>query len=65
VSAYLKELDLSDLFLSPQLSYVRSAAKPETATEPYQFSINVKLRPPETSDEAEGYDAGDDQGGSK
>ncbi len=66
VSAYLKELDLNDLFLSPQLAYVRSASKPETATEPYQFSINVKLRPPETSDEAEGYDdAEEGQGGSK
>ena len=65
VSAYLKELDLNDLFLNPQLAFVRSATKPETATEPYQFSINVNLRPPKTSDEAEGFDVEEDQGGSK
>ena len=65
VSAYLKELEKNDLFLSPQLDFVRSAAKPDTATEPYQFSIKVKLRPPESSDEDEGFDEVEDQGGSK
>jgi len=65
VSAYLKELEQNDLFLSPQLDFVRSAAKPDTATEPYQFSIKVKLRPPEASDEEEGYDEVEDQGGAK
>jgi len=65
VSAYLKELEQNDLFLSPQLDFVRSAARPDTATEPYQFSIKVKLRPPEASDEEEGYDEVEDQGGAK
>ena len=65
VSAYLKELGQNDLFLSPQLDFVRSAARPDTATEPYQFSIKVKLRPPKASDQEEGYDDVEDQGGAK
>lgn len=65
VSAYLKELDKNDLFLNPQLDFVRSASRPVTATEPYQFSIKVKLRPPKASEEEEGYDELEDQGGSK
>lgn len=65
VSAYLKELENNDLFLNPQLDFVRSASRPVTATEPYQFSIKVKLRPPKASDEEEGYDELEDQGGSK
>jgi len=62
VSAYLKELESSDLFIGPQLTFVKSAPNPATATEPYQFSINVKLRPPKTAEEDEGYD---DEGGSQ
>ena len=62
VSAYLKELENNDLFLSPQLTFVKSAPNPATATEPYQFSINVKLRPPKTAEEDVGYD---DEGGSQ
>ena len=62
VSAYLKELEKNDLFLQPQLTFVRSSPNPTTATEPYQFSINVKLRPPKTADEGEGYD---DEGGAQ
>jgi type IV pilus assembly protein PilN len=65
VSAYLKELEQNDLFLSPQLDFVRSAARPNTATEPYQFSIKVNVRPPKTSDEEEGFDEVEDLGGAK
>jgi len=65
VSAYLKALGGNDLFLNPQLDFVRSASRPATATEPYEFSIKVKLRPPKASDEEEGYDDGEDQGGAK
>ena len=65
VSAYLKELEKNDLFLNPQLDFVRSASRPDTPTEPYQFSIKVKLRPPKASEEEEGYDELEDQGGSK
>jgi len=63
VSAYLKELELNDLFLNPQLGFVRSAPKPGTATEPYEFSIKVNLRPPKTTDDEEGFDDPEDQGG--
>jgi len=65
VSAYLRELDQNDLFVNPQLDFVRSASKPDTATEPYQFSIKVKLRPPKASEEEEGYDELEDEGGAK
>jgi len=62
VSAYLKELETNDLFIGPQLSFVKSAPNPVTATEPYQFSIKVKLRPPKTAEEDDGYD---DEGGAQ
>lgn len=65
VSAYLRELVQNDLFISPQLAFVRSAPNPDTATEPYQFSINVNLRPPKTADEEDGFDNMDAQGGSQ
>jgi len=65
VSAYLKELEVSDLFLNPQLDYVRSSPRAGNSVEPYQFSIKVTLRQPNTSEKDEGYDsvalAGDSQ----
>ena len=63
VSAYLRELESSDLFLNPQLDYVRSSNRPETPTEPYEFSIKVNLRPPKSAAEDAGYDEYDGQGG--
>lgn len=56
VSAYLRQLETNDLFLSPQLDYVRSAANPVNVTESYEFSIKVNLRPPKSADETDGYD---------
>jgi type IV pilus assembly protein PilN len=56
VSAYLRELAQNDLFIDPQLSVVRTAPNPATATEPYEFNIKVNLRPPKTSDEEDGFD---------
>jgi len=56
VSAYLKQLELNSLFIDPQLDYVRSSPRAGNSTEPYQFSIRVKLRPRNMSDEDEGYD---------
>lgn len=50
VSAYLRELESNRLLLSPQLDFVRTVPKPDAATEPYQFSINVSIRPPRSSD---------------
>lgn len=60
VSAYLKELETNELFLGPQLTFVKSAPNPVTATEPYQFSVNVKLRAPKTAEEEDGFDADGD-----
>lgn len=54
VSAYLRELEVNSLFLNPQLDFVRTAQaqrEATTATEPYQFSITVKLRPPKTAED--------------
>jgi len=64
VSAYLKELEMNDLFINPQLDYVRSSPRAGSSTEPYQFSIKVKLRQPSASDEVEGYDDAASAGGS-
>lgn len=64
VSAYLRELDANDLFLNPQLDYVRSASRPATPTEPYEFSIKVNLRPPRSTDE-EGFEEPESQGGAQ
>jgi len=64
VSAYLRELDANDLFLNPQLDYVRSASRPASATEPYEFSIKVNLRPPKSNDE-EGFEEPAGQGGAQ
>ena len=63
VSAYLRELETNVLFLNPQLDFVRTAPRPDTATEPYQFSIKVNMRPPRSSDDDSGDDEMDGQGG--
>jgi type IV pilus assembly protein PilN len=65
VSAYLRELDTNDLFLNPQLDFVRSSAKPATPTEPYEFSIKVNLRPPKSADEDLGFDNPGNPGGAQ
>jgi type IV pilus assembly protein PilN len=43
VSAYLQSLEKMDLFVNPELQYVRTAAKQTSRVEPYEFSIRVKL----------------------
>jgi len=43
VSAYLQSLENMDLFVKPELEYVRAAASPENRTESYEFSIRVTL----------------------
>ena len=65
VSAYLRELKTNDLFLDPQLVFVRSAPNPASATEPYAFSIKVNQRPPKTSDDADGFEVPEGQGGAQ
>jgi len=62
VSAYLRELEANDLFLNPQLDFVRSDPRAQSgnATEPYVYSIKVNIRPPKSADD--GYDEVLDQG---
>jgi type IV pilus assembly protein PilN len=43
VSAYLHSLEEMDLFLSPELQYVRASKNPASSTESYEYSILVKL----------------------
>jgi type IV pilus assembly protein PilN len=56
VSAYLRELGTNELLLDPELEFVRTTARPVTDVEPYEFSIKVKLRQPQSADEEAGYD---------
>ena len=65
VSAYLRGLETNDLFLNPQLDFVRSSTSPATPTEPYEFSIKVNLRQPKSADEDEGYEEFASQGGAE
>ena len=61
VSAYLASLEDMDLFVNPELQYVRAAERPATRTEPYEYAIQVKLRakPAGEADEDDEYlDAG-------
>ena len=44
VSAYLQSLEETELFVGPQLQYVRTAAKPASPVETYEYSISVKLQ---------------------
>lgn len=43
VSAYLQSLDEMDLFVGPELQYVRAATKPASRVETYEFAITVRL----------------------
>ena len=43
VSAYLQSLDDMDLFVKPELQYVRAAEKPSNRVETYEFAISVRL----------------------
>ena len=43
VSAYLQSLEGMDLFVRPELRYVRASQRPANRTEPYEFSISVRL----------------------
>lgn len=52
VSAYLNSLEQMDLFVNPELQYVRAAERPANRTEPYEFAIQVRFRT-KTPDEGE------------
>ena len=43
VSAYLQSLEQMDLFVGPELQYVRAAERPANRTETYEFAIQVRL----------------------
>ena len=43
VSAYLQSLEVTKLFVGPQLQYVRTARDPESRVESYEYSIQTKL----------------------
>jgi type IV pilus assembly protein PilN len=43
VSAYLQSLEEMDLFVRPELQYVRAAQAPATRVESYEFAISVRL----------------------
>jgi type IV pilus assembly protein PilN len=62
VSAYLQNLEASDLFLDPQLNVVQASRQPDNPVEPYDFTINVKLRPV-TKESDEGYEEFMEEGG--
>lgn len=64
VSAYLQELGRNELFQDPELDFVRAATQQEaSATEPYQFSIKVTLRPTRADEEADDFDDEEALGG--
>lgn len=43
VSAYLQSLDDMDLFVNPELQYVRASQNPPNRIETYEFAIRVRL----------------------
>jgi len=43
VSAYLQSLEDMDLFIGPELQFVRASENPASRTETYEFSISVRL----------------------
>jgi type IV pilus assembly protein PilN len=57
VSAYLQSLEEMDLFVKPELQYVRTAKKSTNRVEPYEFSIRVKLDNKKKKDADSGEDS--------
>ena len=57
VSAYLQALAAMDLFVKPELQYVRASQRPPRRYETYEFAIRVRLD--NTPDQDENETAGD------
>ena len=53
VSAYLQSLDGMDLFVNPELQYVRAAQNPPNRYETYEFAIRVRLDNTRNAEEGE------------
>jgi type IV pilus assembly protein PilN len=53
VSAYLQSLEEMDLFVNPELQYVRASQNPPTPVETYEFAIAVRLDNTRDDQEAE------------
>lgn len=60
VSAYLQSLEGMDLFVNPELQYVRAAQNPANRYETYEFAIRVVL---DNTGSAEDENAGEDPEG--
>ncbi len=56
VSAYLQSLEGIELFVNPELQYVRAAAQPENRVESYEYSISLKLDNTQEDDLGDGED---------
>jgi type IV pilus assembly protein PilN len=56
VSAYLQSLELMELFVGPELQYVRAAEQPESRVESYEYSIQVNLDNTKKEDSGAGED---------
>jgi len=54
VSAYLQSLEEMDLFVRPELQYVRAAVNPASRVETYEFAITVSLNNKRGDPEATG-----------
>jgi type IV pilus assembly protein PilN len=53
VSAYLQSLEGMDLFVNPELQYVRAAQDPPNRYETYEFAIRVRLDNTRNAEEGE------------
>ncbi len=62
VSAYLQSLDDNELFVDPDLSFVRSAQDPANPQEPFEFSLAVRLRSPISEQEEAGFESFEEGG---
>jgi type IV pilus assembly protein PilN len=62
VSAYLQSLDDMDLFVAPDLQYVRASSNPASPVEPYEFAIAVRL---DNTKKTETEDSGGEPGGAR
>ena len=56
VSAYLQSLEEMDLFVGPELQYVRTAQNPESRVERYEYVISLKLDNTRKDDLGDGED---------